>query len=216
MKRLVRGRNRGFTLVEVLIAMVITVLILTAAFLTFSNLVSGIEVLRRSTAEIHSLNRLWMFLSRDLRQFVDRPVRNEFDELEPALWGGESAADSLNFTRTGWHNPQQFPRSTLQRVRYLLEDQTLFREHYGVLDRTGVNEPQRVALLESVSRFEIGFLAAGAVLEPQQWDPQRWPVNWGTDYRETGVTPAPQALVVTLEVEGLGEVTRLYQIAGSH
>ena len=100
-----RRRGGGFTLIEVLIAMAITMLILTGAFLTFSNLLSGLEVLRRSAAEVHSLNRLWMFISRDIGQFVNRPIRNEFDELEPALWGGELAGYSLNLTRTGWHNP---------------------------------------------------------------------------------------------------------------
>ena len=209
-----RRRSGGFTLIEVLIAMAITMMILTGAFLTFSNLLSGLEVLRRSVAEVHSLNRLWMFMSRDIGQFVNRPIRNEFDELEPALWGGDLAGYSLNLTRTGWHNPQQHTRSNLQRVRYLLQDQVLYRESYSVLDRTSVNEAQQVALLERVLRFEIAFLEPAQNTQPIQWDQERWPLSWGTDFREAGNLPLPMALAITLEIEGLGEVTRLYQLPG--
>ena len=96
---------RGFTLIEVLIAMGATLLIVSVAFATFTNLLSGIETLRSSGGQATELNRTWMLLGRDLRQFVNRPVRDEFGTLESAMIGGELADNSLSFTRVGWHNP---------------------------------------------------------------------------------------------------------------
>ncbi len=205
---------RGFTLIEVLIAMAITLLILAGAFLTFNNLVSGLEVLRRASDHTHSLNRLWTFMSRDIRQFVNRPVRNEFGEQEPALWGGVQADDSLNLTRTGWHNPQQHLRSNMQRVRYLLEEGVLYRESYAVLDRTDRNEPRRVALLKDVLRFELSFLGTDAPLQPGAWDIEDWPLDWGVNARESGLVGPPLAVAVTIEIDGFGDIRRLYEVPG--
>ncbi len=205
------ARSKGFTLIEVLIAMAITMLILAGAFMTFSNLISGLEVLRRASGTTHSLNRLWMFVSRDVRQFVNRPIRNEFGEFESALWGGELANDSLNLTRTGWHNGRQQPRGNLERVRYILDDGVLYRESYAVLDRTDANTARRVALLDHVNEFEIRFLDSQVSIPVgEEWDLEKWPSNWGAD----GTVNPPLALAVTLEIDGLGQITRLYEVPG--
>ncbi|MCZ6828354.1 MAG: type II secretion system minor pseudopilin GspJ, partial [Gammaproteobacteria bacterium] len=119
-----RRQQSGFTLIEVLIAMAATVMIVTLAFMTFTNLINGFEVLRRASNQSHEINRTWMFLSRDLRQFVNRPVRDELGAQVPAFFGGELADNSISFTRTGWHNPNRNLRSTMQRVRYRLEDES--------------------------------------------------------------------------------------------
>jgi general secretion pathway protein J len=208
-------RSKGFTLIEVLISMAITMLILAGAFLTFSNLISGLEVLRRASGTTHSLNRMWMFVSRDVRQFAYRPVRNEFGEQESALWGGELDNDSLNLTRTGWHNGRLQPRGNLERVRYVLDEGVLYRESYAVLDRTDRNEPRRVALLDDVNRFEIRFLDRQTTLQPgAEWELEKWPASWGTNSRESGLVAPPLALAITLDIEGLGEITRFYEVPG--
>ncbi len=208
-------QQRGFTLIEVLIAMAATMLILSAAYGTFSTLLNGLEVLRRATDATHELNRAWMFVGRDLRQFINRPIRDEFGDVESALWGGELAADSLILTRTGWHNGRDQLRGSMERVRYQLEDGTLYRDSYAVLDRTDVNEPRQVALLSNVERFELRFLDPQATIQPGgEWDTDRWPLNWGVNNRETGLVNPPAAVLVTLDIEGLGEIQRLYEVPG--
>jgi general secretion pathway protein J len=210
-----KSRSSGFTLIEVLISLAITVMILTGAFMTFSNLITGLESLRAATATTHSLNRTWMFVARDVRQFVSRPIRNELGELESALWGGELAEDSLNLTRTGWHNGRQQPRGNLERVRYLLEEGVLYRESYAVLDRTDVNEPRRVALLDRVERFEMRFLDPKTPIQPGvEWELDEWPTNWGVSQRESGLVAPPLAIAFILEVEGIGEISRLLEVPG--
>ena len=117
-------QQAGFTLIEVLIAMAATVMIVTLAFMTFSNLINGLDRLRHASNQSHEINRTWVFLSRDLRQFVNRPVRDELGTQESAFFGGELADNSITFTRIGWHNPNRNLRSHMQRVRYHLEDET--------------------------------------------------------------------------------------------
>ena len=50
------GRQRGFTLIEVLISMAVTVMIVTLAFMTFSNLINGLEGLRRAGDRSNEIN----------------------------------------------------------------------------------------------------------------------------------------------------------------
>ncbi len=209
------ARHGGFTLIEVLIAMAVTVLVLAGAFMTFSNLAGGLESLRAAGGRAREIERAWMLLSRDLRQFAHRPVRNELGDSEAALWGGELADDSLNLTRTGWHNSRQRPRGNLERVRYRLEDGVLYRESYAVLDRTNANEPRQVALLSGVERFHVHFLGASETILPgAEWDVTNWPRNWGTD-SYAAVAGPPLALAVVLEVDGFGEVMRLFEVPGA-
>ena len=122
-----RRATTGFTLVEVLIALGITAFVSVIAYTSLSAVLSGAERLRENTDRSYEINRAFMILSRDLRQFVDRPVRDEFGEREPGLTGGLLARFPLSFTRTGWHNPNGYPRSNLQRVNYRLEDDALWR-----------------------------------------------------------------------------------------
>ena len=98
-------RSAGFTLVEVLIALAITAFVSTIAYTSLSTVLAGVESTRQVSNRTYEVNRAWMIISRDLRQFVNRPIRDEFGEREPAMMGGPAARFALSFTRSGWHNP---------------------------------------------------------------------------------------------------------------
>jgi len=210
-------QQRGFTLIEVLIALAITAFVAAVAYTSLSTVVTGIEAARASAERTYEINRAFMLLSRDLRQFVDRPVRDEFGDTEPALSGGEAARFALSFTRSGWHNPNGLPRSHLQRVNYRFEEDALWRESYPVLDRAGDTEGRRVLLLDGVEYFELGFLGSVEQLRLGRGasiDTRQWPENWVVDTSDPDSLPAPPVAVeITLALEDLGEITRLYAIA---
>ncbi len=209
--------NRGFTLVEVLIALAITAFVAAASYSGLSAVISGVESTRVVTERTWEINRALMIVSRDLRHFVERPVRDEFGEEEPALVGGRAARFMLSFTRSGWHNSAEHQRSNLQRVNYLWLDDALWRESYPVLDRASVTEPQRVLLLEGVTNLRLSFLdsaanlragARGTVVETRNW-----PENWVADTSQPGVAlPPPAALELVIELEDIGELRSLHAL----
>ena len=213
---MVRGRTSvaGFTLVEVLIAMAITALISMVAYTGLSSALSGAKSLRSASDRVHEINQTWALLSRDLRQVVNRPVVDEFGLVVPALMGGEMAREPLTLTRAGWHNSTAAPRSTLQRVRWWLEDERLWRGYFPVLDRTAGTEPVETAILDGVERFELRFLPALSAVESDRndvIDRRNWQDNWMADLSQPGQMPPPPAAVeVLLEVTGLGELRRTY------
>ena len=180
-------RNRGFTLIEVLIAMAITAFVSAIAYTTLSTVITGVERSKASARRSYEINRAWMIISRDLNQFVARPVRDEFGDVEPALQGGEAARFPLSFTRGGWHNPLGQPRSHLQRVNYRVEDDTLWRDSYPVLDRAGDTSAQEAKLLEGVEDIQLAFLAASDNTETVgpgnslELDTRNWPGSWIPD-----------------------------------
>lgn len=213
--------SMGFTLVEVLIAMAITALVAAIAYSSLARVMAGVEGLRASANRSYEINRAMMILSRDLRHFAARPIRDEFGEFQPALTGGELAEFELSFTRTGWHNPLEHPRSSLQRVNYRIEDEALWRDSYVVLDRAGDTEPRSTLLLENVELMELAFLgkAQGAQLamENDSIDTANWPENWVQDPGSVGnssspgnILAAPQALEITFTLKDWGELRRFY------
>ncbi len=212
------SRHAGFTLVEVLIALAITAFVSMIAYTGLSTVMTGVERLRENTDRIYEINRAFMILSRDLRQFTARPVRDEFGEIEPAFTGGELARFALSFTRTGWHNPNNYPRSTLQRVNYRLEEEALWRDTYSVLDRAADTEPQSVLLLDGVESMELVFLGSLEGLQVQPGsatlDTRNWVENWvsdGSGLQGPELLP-PVAVQITLQLTGWGEMRRLYAL----
>ena len=207
------NKVRGFTLVEVLIAMAITAVVATMAFVSLDNTLSSVKGLQQEGERIADLNRAWSMLNRDLSQFVDRPVRNEFGGRNEAMQGGELADQTLAFTRVGWHNTTGRLRSNMERVRYVLEDETLYRERFLVLDRTAETEPVRVDLLQGVSTIEYRFLPAGFPMRPGEFETTNWPDAWAIGAASAAPSP-PQALEIRLTLVDYGEVTWLYELPG--
>ena len=205
--------HQGFTLVEVLIAMAITAFVATVAYTGLSTVITGMESTRENAQRSYEVSRAWMIITRDLRQFTNRPGRDEFGELEPALQGGPVARFALSLTRGGWHNPNALLRSNLQRVNYRVEDNALWRDSYPVLDRAGDTEPASVILLSDVDDLRLLFLgsvdtAGGTGIN---LDTRQWPDNWVVDTSQPGATLAPPAaLQLTLQLADWGEMTRLY------
>ena len=210
--------SKGFTLVEVLIAMAITALVAVVAYSGLSAAVSGAESLRGASGRSHEIHQTLGLLSSDLRQTVNRPVIDEFGQLAPALSGGELARNMLSLTRAGWHNSTSAPRSGLQRVHWWLEDDQLWRGYYPVLDRTAGTEAIETLILDEVTRFEVRFLPALGMIESDRddvIDRRNWQENWIADLSQPGVPPTPPVAVeVVLDISGLGEVRRLYVLPG--
>ena len=110
----------------------------------------------------------------------------------------------LRFSREGWRNPAGLPRSTIQRVQYRLDEETLIREHWRVLDRTLASEPVTLELLEGVTELEFEYLDYS-----DQWQTQWPPVKPGG---ETELWP--RAVRINLTLKNAGVVQRLIEVAG--
>ena len=199
-------RRRGFTLIEVMVAMAVFAILAAFAYGTLSQTLLSAEILSDRMDRLQALQRTMRVLADDLQQLAPRPVRDELgDNFRPALDTNFQTGFALELTKGGWSNPVVLPRSTLQRVGYRMEDDELVRYHWYSLDRTLSNEPVGVALLDGVEGIEFRFLV-GTDNYSEQWPPLNQPDGLGVRQR-------PRAVEVTLRLTDEGEIVRLIEVA---
>jgi general secretion pathway protein J len=169
-------RIRGFTLIEVLIAVAVFGLMATMAY---SGLNSSLNISRETEKRSEQLHRLQMamaLMQRDLIQISLQQSRDEFGDVQPALLTDDKGERLLEFSRSGWLNPANQIRGTLQRVGYSLEEHKLYREYWVHFHRGPNEKPVRSQLLDGVAEIRFEFLD-----QSMQWQQQWPPVNTPPD-----------------------------------
>ena len=171
--------ERGFTLVEMLVALSIFALLAAA----------GVGILRASVdtqaavdarlGEIGSVGRLHALLESDLGQAIERPTRGASGER--AAFDGNASA--MQFVRAGWTNLDGAARSDLQRVEWRLSGGALTRTGFARLDGTDDAAPA-APILREVRALSFRYRSADG--------------SWSTAFRSSQDQPLPAAVELTV------------------
>ncbi len=202
---------RGFTLLELLVALVVFAIMAVAAYSGLSNVLFTRAAVETENRRLAMTQLAFYRLAQDLEQVVQRGVRDEYGEAQPALRGNVQDSEALLFTRAGWDNPLGQPRATLQRVAYRLREGRLWRLHWTVLDRGGLTEPHEIMLLDRVRELRLRFLDQDNAWR-NDWPP---PADNSSDpARKPKPDQLPRAVEISLTLEDWGEITRLLLLPG--
>jgi general secretion pathway protein J len=195
-------RQRGFTLLELLVALAIFALVSVMAYGGLASVLDQQFATDEIAGQLARLQKTYLLLQRDFEQLVPRPVRDEYGDTQAPLLGDSQ----LQFTRGGWSNPAGHPRSSLRRVAYRLEDQELTRYAWSVLDRAQNSEPLEQPLLDGVTEIRSRYL-----VENDEWQ-DSWPPATVAATGDTETFSLPLAVEIQLEHERFGLVTWLFQM----
>lgn len=199
-------RNRGFTLIEVLVAIAIFAMLSALAYGTLGQTLISAEVLGARMDRLQAIQRTMRTIEQDFVQLAPRPVRDELGEgYGPALRTDVQSGFALELTRGGWSNPAGLPRGTLQRAAYRTEEDRLVRYYWNVLDRTFSNDIVGVELLDDVESLVFRFMQ-----ENGEWTEQWPPLEQSGPL---GLRVRPRAVQVELTLYDEGTLTRLIEVA---
>lgn len=191
---------RGFTLIEIIIALFVFSIVSIIVVGALHNVLSTQSATEKKAVRLAQLQVALLFISRDFEQVIDRPIMTASGSTPEGFIGTDT---TVTFTHAGLENPMgQLQRSTLQRTRYQLNNGVLNRFTWPTLDQTQETKPDAKALLTTVSELHFEYL------DNQGHFQKTWPPLGQTN------VPLPIAVRVSLILKEWGKIIQLYIIPG--
>jgi general secretion pathway protein J len=190
--------SRGFTLLEMLIAVAIFAMLGVAANSVLSTVMRNDEVTADFAKRLKSLQQGFGAIERDLGQIVARTPRLLDGSRATAVfqYGSDildSESESLVFYRLGWLNPAGIlPRGTLQSVAYVVQEGRLERWYHPYPEPDSGAEPLKSVIIDKVMSVEYAFFSS------EKWQ------------KQVATTQLPEGIAIKVEVEGLGVIERKF------
>lgn len=209
-------RARGFTMIEVLIAIFVSAIMFTIGYSAINQALFERDKINEKQARLTEIQRGMRVVAQDFAQMIARPARDTSGngQLIPAVVAEGRDNTLITFTRAGWSNPAGLARPAEQRVRYRFIDGALVRDYWQAVDPALNAEARERVLLTRVTAVEVRFL-----------DPvtRNWRTEWPmTPASASGVlNPAqadvllltrPLAIEFSVVFEDWGRVVRLFEI----
>lgn len=201
----VASTDAGFTLIELVVSMGIFAIIAMLAYGGLRNVLDGQGYAEQKAVRMARLQLVYRLMERDMQQIVKRGIRNEYGDKAAALVVEFGSDRMIEFTRSGWRNPAGHQRSNLQRVAYGIEEGSLIRASWDVLDRAQDSVAREQHLLDETEELSIRLLD-----KDDQWQ-EAWPPQDLGGQEEQDEAELPRAIELTLKLEDLGTLTWLFQ-----
>jgi general secretion pathway protein J len=230
---MINQHQRGFTLLEVLLAVSITALIGIGASQLLSSTINTKNATDTRAQQLRSLQRMDFWLKRDLWQVAGRQTRNIYGDLSPIITTAEDY--NIEFTHSGLAALPfgDIKRSNLQRVAYAVrshsseyckdaikpidetqQGQCFVRIFWPVLDLAPNSEPIIQVVLDEIE--EVRFYFRGQLID--QENPNNniiisdWQEEWPTPYMTSNLLEDLAQIKIEITTKQLGKLERWYEV----
>ncbi|CAM3988310.1 MULTISPECIES: type II secretion system minor pseudopilin GspJ [Pseudoalteromonas] len=196
-------KQRGFTLLEVMVALGILAFVVLATHQILDSTTKAKDASDEKIAELNGLQTAFRLMDQDFSQMTKREVRNEAGDIqEQYLLAGrytlDSQYDGIGFVRDGWVNPiNLLPRSELQAVGYRVVDDNLERIYRVYVDQLDNLEPRVQVILNDIEDLKFEFLD----------DQNEWQEQWQ-------IKALPKAVAVTIQQIEAEPIRRVFLVPG--
>ena len=190
---------KGFTLVEILVAIFLASLI---GILVLSGLSTSLSINEKTLNRSNLLSQIALtdkIIKRDLLHALDRNARDERGDVRDWPLYGEVLLDEGIFLAFSIHTPiREGSRGALKWVEYSKEGSQIIRSEYSYVDRVLDSFKHSSILLDSVDSLDLKFFNQGSFAEA--WPPQEMVEFSGL----------PQMIEISFKFESYGDVFRRY------
>jgi general secretion pathway protein J len=189
-------RGRGFTLLEILVALALMALVAVLAWRATAALVDGESRLSDEARRWRALDAAFARLEADLRQAQPRAIRSG-GGIEPAWLAAVEAegASAIVLSRAGPEFAAE-PGAAGQRIAYRLRNGALEVVYWPTLDRTRDVAPVAYRLVDGVAAFRVAHLASSG--------------QWIAPWPRPGEPELPRAVRVELALASGASVERWF------
>lgn len=163
-----RHADRGFTLLEVLVAVAIFAIAAQLVFGGLRQVLHAREQLEPRAAQAAALRYAVTLLARDLSEAAPRAVRDALGDPAPALQAG-GRDELILLSRRDPARPVLLDAVAVVRVGYRLDEGRLLRDTWPVIDAVQASRPREQVLLEGVRELRLRFLSTGAADWSEVW-----------------------------------------------
>ena len=202
-----KPKKSGFTLIEVLIALMIFAFVAVMTSIGLRNITSSQTILSARNTTISDVQLAMSLMQQDLTQMVNRSATVN-GEPQTALLAN---AGAISFTTA--NNPNiggAFAHSDLFRVKYFTNNQGLVRQINLFVDATNKSQPINEVILPGATDLSFKFInSTGQILS-------YWYSQITNSLMQANPNPLPQGVVVDITVKGIGKIQRVFQTGGSY
>lgn len=227
-RRNCRNTQKGFTLIEVVIAISIFAMLGFACYKVVHGLSLARDSITRNSEQLRWFIRAMNIINQDFSQLTPRKILNESGKAGAAF---DTNGDYLvEFTRVGVPNPLMVKRAKVARVAYRFTEEMnseelkqiesnsfivdavgdgkqgyLLRYVWPVLDRGDKVVPEMQVMLTGVNSLEFEYLS-----DRDKWG-EEWPPASNTGNTSAG-TDLPYAIKLKIDTQKYGTLERFFQI----
>ncbi|HLB56085.1 MAG TPA: type II secretion system minor pseudopilin GspJ [Coxiellaceae bacterium] len=201
----IRRSQKGFTLIEILVALMIFAILGVLAAMSLHTIIKSHEQLKKSDKQLLQLQITMTLLRRDIAQAIDRKIRNSDGHSEAAFVA--SGGGGITFTRTGLLNPFNLNRqSNMQRIGYVIRKNKLERLTWDVLDQPPHAEAESQVLLSNVQSIQWQFIADDGSKSSS------WPPSTGTNMQQESQSPLPKVVLMVMHLKDAGVIQGVFPV----